>query len=986
MTKWRNLKLRKSIKNDFAATGSSAITAAEQRALEAELARNEGKQVMMVLWDLKKFFDSINIEVLFKEAVALNFPFKQLILSMLVHQAPRMLKLGSAVGEPITNMGRSMLAGCKRSTQFARVYTLRLVRSLAYNHAGNVLSRTVSLYQHVDDLSALVVADNKRAVVNAALDFTADFKAKTDLLQLEISDKSTVVPDNDETKKFARIAQQRNVPMKTASSGVDIGVDTAAASRRAVKKQSQRINATAKRARRTAIIARMRHKARRIAITGVRPALSYCHTAVGMAPTAVNQCKSKLAEATGIGGAGTCATSILRWCFRKGKYTRRSADPRVNMPLQQVQAWIKLWRGNTAHNRKRLGKTWPKTYRNLANAPNPWARVNGPAAATIVTLLDLNWKPISPCCWICPAGKLHNLMEDEGLSQHEVVHKIRDQLNNELWSQAALSWNGTGLELGPPSFVPADAAHRFLLKKGKQPNASALEQIICNKSWCGERLVEAGIVQSGSAAAQCIRCGEANETRQHRYYDCPANKKIDDDDVRDTQHFASQARDCPEHQCMWYRAILPRKVLNDPVGYIDTEHCYANEINDFTIALRETGEVGTDGSLEDNVEPTNKTAGAGAAVYIPDRNQYAMLYSRVPGEQTVPRAEITALLHTLNRIDTCRRYTIYIDAKYVIDGVKCKSLKQQKKYLDNDNGDLWLQVYRRMKTVGEYVDCVKVKSHVKSMEQYESNEMTITKLLHNEGADAAADHAVKEMSKGHDARAYDSAQHLKVQAIARRLAAIEVDVWNKSDSEGPRIIVPSDRAEQIEKRVTAIKRKHQHAVDSTSGGDHHDPVLVGRFWKCKHCSCYTSANPKRCDRSKAYWTSRPCTRARKVHRSSVKPLDDFLEQYHRYILHNPIQHFDIASPEDLEVTITKPPEEPQDLQACQECGIDNADGYVQECLECYILKCVNCQGSNNARDALEFVAITVTKNIGYDATLRAFAKKGKTLTKKASGS
>ena len=219
---------------------------------------------------------------------------------------------------------------------------------------------------------------------------------------------------------------------------------------------------------------------------------------------------------------------------------------------------------------------------------------------------------------------MHNFMEDEGLSQHEIIHKIRSQLNCELWSQAAPAWSGKGLELGPPSFVPADAAHKFLLKKGKLPNANALEQIICNKSWCGERLVDANIVQSGSAEAQCKRCGEANETRLRRYYECPANKKIDDDDVRSTQHFVTQARACPEYQCMWYRAILPRKVLNDPVGYIDSEQCYANETNDFTIALRETGEVGTDGSLDDNVEPTNKIAGAGAAVYLHDLNKYAM--------------------------------------------------------------------------------------------------------------------------------------------------------------------------------------------------------------------------------------------------------------------------------------------------------------------------------------------------------------------------
>ena len=85
--------------------------------------------------------------------------------------------------------------------------------------------------------------------------------------------------------------------MKVASTGVDIGVDTAASARRTVKKQTERLNASAKRTQRTAFMAKKRHKARRIAIIGVKPALSYCHTAVGMSTTMANRCKKQLAEA-----------------------------------------------------------------------------------------------------------------------------------------------------------------------------------------------------------------------------------------------------------------------------------------------------------------------------------------------------------------------------------------------------------------------------------------------------------------------------------------------------------------------------------------------------------------------------------------------------------------------------------------------------------------------------------------------------------------
>ena len=57
-------------------------------------------------------------------------------------------------------------------------------------------------------------------------------------LRLEISTKTTVVPDNESARKVARILTQSCIPM-IAKAGVDIGVDTAAGQKRSIKKQSE---------------------------------------------------------------------------------------------------------------------------------------------------------------------------------------------------------------------------------------------------------------------------------------------------------------------------------------------------------------------------------------------------------------------------------------------------------------------------------------------------------------------------------------------------------------------------------------------------------------------------------------------------------------------------------------------------------------------------------------------------------------------------
>ena len=42
--------------------------------------------------------------------------------SLMVHQAARRLKTRDTVGEPMIGLGRAILAGCKRSTDLARLY------------------------------------------------------------------------------------------------------------------------------------------------------------------------------------------------------------------------------------------------------------------------------------------------------------------------------------------------------------------------------------------------------------------------------------------------------------------------------------------------------------------------------------------------------------------------------------------------------------------------------------------------------------------------------------------------------------------------------------------------------------------------------------------------------------------------------------------------------------------------------------------------
>ena len=70
---------------------------------------------MVVLWDFVKFYDTIRYDVLRRECENNNYGKRKTAMSMLVHAAPRKLKMGKAVSKTTKSVGRGIVAGCKRS-------------------------------------------------------------------------------------------------------------------------------------------------------------------------------------------------------------------------------------------------------------------------------------------------------------------------------------------------------------------------------------------------------------------------------------------------------------------------------------------------------------------------------------------------------------------------------------------------------------------------------------------------------------------------------------------------------------------------------------------------------------------------------------------------------------------------------------------------------------------------------------------------------
>ena len=112
---------------------TSCLRAAEERLIEQEILVNNDFQTLVILWDFVKFYDTMQYDVLGDECEANGYGKRKTAIAMMVHAAPRILKMGKSVGTMICSMGRGIVAGCKRSQSLAKCYTNRFV-TVSYTH------------------------------------------------------------------------------------------------------------------------------------------------------------------------------------------------------------------------------------------------------------------------------------------------------------------------------------------------------------------------------------------------------------------------------------------------------------------------------------------------------------------------------------------------------------------------------------------------------------------------------------------------------------------------------------------------------------------------------------------------------------------------------------------------------------------------------------------------------------------------------------
>ena len=835
---------------DSALKGSSSLRAHLARALDLEIGITEDKCAMLFLWDMAKFYDSIRISILADKLIELGYPPAVLVTGLVLHKAPRFLVAGGCVGDPLVDTGRSILAGCLQSCSWARGLLNELLVKLNQVHPRSIC------YEHVDDLAQTIVADAKQGK-RIAMQVGRMVKKAVDDLDLTLSTKSVLLPRSSPVVREVVIKlQSEGIPIRAVSKGDDVGCGTAAGVRRVASTLDRRIARGAKRGQRNGRLVKVNRAAAALTITGTATQQRYGHTAQGASPAQVAAMRASFKAGSPFRNQVCCTTTAIAWTFGTDK------DPAVSIPREQLADWLSLWATRDTRQRRQARRAWHKKLATLTKAgPHKHKSSNGPMAGTICALLDMGWRPVAADSWTTGEGV--NIKIDESpFTRARVLQLATTTLTDNIWKRAASDphHNGGGLEKGPPCLRAARQAKAIFIKSKRFLEAKAVEAVIAGYDVDPDQVGKTN--HDGAKVIPneyfCQRCDlRVINSAWHCFYGCPDNDNIDASEVAQSGKLIALAeKGWNTHRCLWARGLLPRD-LACPAPY-DKERTYDDvkitATPNFERMAKASGRGGTDGAgAPKSLPPQCRRVASGGAVStimgadLWGAGEYGGFWAAVPGRQTVPRAELWAVIVFLSRIPRSLNMKLCIDASYVVNG-----LAKIKNRMAGDNGDMWTLLYDILQTrraAGSDSELVKTKAHSDKPKVVFNVSVDPEQVIENCLADGAADQGALELNRvihGHKNVAMDTKQ---CRDVILRLAVIKAHDWRFKQNlryfDDPRLSVAEGRG-----RLPTEPEEFVSRVDDQG----HNLERNGRFMRCTRCG------RRRLMGNHKYWQTTSCSR------------------------------------------------------------------------------------------------------------------------------
>ena len=738
---------------EYAAEGKSALDAATLQQAYNDVALASNLQTGGILWDLEKFFDSIDHDDIRIAADRLNYPAADLKLALNLHSAPRFLTLSGAQSCLIHPI-KGILQGCMHSVYLARMVNHRPISRIHQEQIDYKVKAPTRTKTFVDDIVQMAIGRCRDILHSLGLS-SISLIGSMRVLKLAISPKSVIVASSATlAKQLAKIIYlHTGMQLQTAQYTRNLGVVYSASSRRRAVLQNKRHAKGIRRMKKISKLAKAVSKARGLLQTGALPQGLWGHQNLGISPTAMKTIRSNAAACTAIGGHGRCATTALALSLG------HKNDPAITTALSHLSMYFDTLRSMDRFIRGLTVRNWSNIYNRVVRGDGSvaWGKVISIISGTVATLTQHGWNCERPLVW-----KDHNDLEwTLDLNYPRALYKpvltsLQQSILSQLWTQASLHEMGGGLSKGV-DWTGTLALHKYLNNSnstdtGIDPDETSESWPVNPVAWLELFLVagywpcERTLRLMGRGDGLCPRCGgNVLEDAFHLIWDCPANLTIEASQITDSQPLLEQARaghrDLP---AFWLRGLLPLSTVpcNTPYIYTDELFLVGPHIPSH---FWPSGVYYSDASGgKHSAVPALRRCGIGiASLSLSSDISSSFIFGAyaplVGVEQTVPRAELYAILLVLRSAANGAKLDIRSDSKTNVDLFYTTTSNT----LASTNGDLWHEAWQLIDSKSLDVTLKWVKGHCESVDVATRFSMTIHDIYGNACADRLADRAAQ---------------------------------------------------------------------------------------------------------------------------------------------------------------------------------------------------------------------------------------------------
>ncbi len=792
-----------------AAPGRGAAQAAFELALATETATAKEQVAATSMFDIKKYFEYVDIAEYAAPAKKIGLPKQLLSLTSHFYMGPRRIRVSGAYSRAILP-SRSIVAGCTWCTVYVRLAVLAPIDGL--NKQLKRWARTWGtehLFRlYIDDgaLTTFGPRDNVTLVHSWASIYLLGW-VRGVLWKMVAEDKLQCVAADRELRHRLR-QRLGHHGYRVCKLGDLLGTDYGAGGRlRRRPKQDARRRKARKRKGRLKWWARAGGAAAHIVDTGTAPSMVYGTASSGLTPAAMRDLRRYRGAFARGKAKGASLTARLAVDGNKSA----DSDPAVLYPNPPLRALHDLlWDFPKA--RHSFVYAWRGAVR-MAEQCNgvPWKHINGPVSAATCHLLQLG------ATWPAPfrvklGEHVVDLLTTPPLQLHALLQdRARVCLDTSMIQRLASqrAWNGHEVVHRYRYGIDWELIRSILEARTISPiSKRALRVAITGSFWSDEKRWLAGY----AADPGCTLCGEAVGDNDHFYAGhCPAVQdallweRIAGRTVSTPSAFADPAlaplcemglpprttpwKPRPVHpECGYLTMGRDARMYGDGSGY--RQASLSGRVATWSV-IRLGDEEGGEETLR------------------------GWLHGFFP---TVPRAETTAIIKAIIHAGPNASYGG--DCEHVLEAVR-QGVPQHMTSSRCFNADLWREARRLLHDRGSVPDLVKIKAHVSA-----SAAAAAGADLRDWHGNKVADDKCKSIAREEAEADREHSQAVALRATYRHTIdrIVFITRWSFRYRQQ---YAKNGGKERSGRKGTTVHRHSQHQIVAI---DHHDDR-----WRCVHC-------------------------------------------------------------------------------------------------------------------------------------------------------